>query len=460
MRGPWLRSLSARAVLTNTAIVVVMSALMLLVVWKLIERFMQFHLDDTVHDEVHVLESTWQQAGIDDLIKVIAQRLAAYPDGRQVYLLVDAEGRKRVGNLDTMPTVGGGRSGWYELPTLHAAADATLRIRRIRLGDDGELAVGFDDWEITEYLDAVRNSALLGLALTIGIGLVAGALSTRLTLRQIDSISATALRIIDGDLEQRVPIRGSGDEFDRLGGTLNEMLDRIQELMSSVRYANESIAHDLRSPLTRLRYLIETAREQPPVDVAEQHRLFDRFAAEVDRVLATFASLLRLSTIESGVLRTNFQPVPLRPLLDNVVSLYEALAAERQIELVVEAMPGLPDDLAVPGDRDLLAQAIGNLLDNAIKFSPDRTPVSVFIGADEHCTMIRIVDRGPGIPEDQRERVFDRMVRLDSSRGSPGFGLGLSIVRGVARLHGGDCHLRDGEPGTAAELELARHSRC
>lgn len=453
--GPaaWLRSLSARMVLINTAVVVVMSGLMILFVCELIERFMQFHLEDTVLDEVHVLEATHRLDGLLDVARIIDQRLRTYSNGRQAYLLVDREGRKLAGNLDAMPTLADGRTGWYSLPTLHQPVDATLRIRRVQLPDRSQLAVGYDDWEITEYLDAVRNAALVGMLMTLVVGLLAGALATRLTLRQIDAINRTASRIIDGDLKQRVPLRHSGDEFDRLGGTLNEMLDRIDELMNSVRYANESIAHDLRSPLTRLRYRIEAARLEPPAGAAAQTELFEQLGVEVDRVLVVFASLLRLATIESGVLRSRFQPVALAPLVDDALSLYEALAAERDITLSLRVGPGA-DGITVSGDRDLLFQAICNLLDNAIKFSPDGQPVHLELAAEERRARIRIRDQGPGIPADQRERVFDRLVRLDASRGSPGFGLGLSLVRGIARLHDGDCRLLDGAPGTLAVFEV------
>ena len=153
------------------------------------------------------------------------------------------------------------------------------------------------------------------------------------------------------------------------------------------------------------------------------------------------------------MLRSRFQPVALAPLVDDALSLYEALAAERDITLSLRVGPGA-DGITVSGDRDLLFQAICNLLDNAIKFSPDGQPVHLELAAEERHARIRIRDQGPGIPADQRERVFDRLVRLDASRGSPGFGLGLSLVRGIARLHDGDCRLLDGAPGTLAVFEV------
>jgi len=490
-KAQWLRSLSARMVLLNMAVTTGLSALMILTLCLLAESFMQAHLDDTVLDEVHVLEAELNIDGLRGVSLLIKQRLATNLSGRQAYLLLDREGRKLAGNLDAMPdhdvrreswpdllalrmpvvstlrsniqtgkrggiaSAGGGTQGrWHALPTLHQPVDATLRLRSTRLIDGSHLVVGYDDKEIAVFIEALQRAAVIGFAITLALGFLAGALSTRLTLRQIDTINRTANRIIDGDLNQRVPLRGSQDEFDRLGSTLNQMLDRINELMNSVRYATESIAHDLRSPLTRMRNRIETARNEAALSPAGQKEFVEQLAGEVDRVLTVFSSLLRLATIESGVLRSGFHRLDLRPLIDDAASLYDALASEREINLSTVVSPNGHDGVSVDGDRNLLFQSICNLLDNAVKFSPDGAEVRVELAVEQGQARIRIRDHGPGIPADQRERVFDRLVRLDSSRGSPGFGLGLSLVRGIARLHRGDCRLLDGSPGTLAVLEL------
>lgn len=487
-KAQWLRSLSARMVLLNMAVTTGLSALMILILCLLAESFMQAHLDDTVLDEVHVLEAELNIDGLRGVSLLIRQRLATNPSGRQAYLLLDSEGRKLAGNLDTMPdsemhreswldvlalrtpvgttlrsntrtggiaSPGARNNGrWHALPTLHQPVDATLRLRSTRLINGSHLVVGYDDKEIAVFIEALQRAAVIGFAITLALGFLAGALSTRLTLRQIDAINRTANRIIDGDLSQRVPLRGSQDEFDRLGTTLNEMLDRINELMNAVRYATESIAHDLRSPLTRMRNRIETARHEPALSPAAQKEFVEQLGGEVDRVLTVFSSLLRLATIESGVLRSGFQRLDLRPLIVDAASLYDALASEREINLSTVVSPNGHDGVIVDGDRDLLFQAICNLLDNAVKFSPDGADVRIELAIEQGQARIRIRDHGPGVPADQRERVFDRLVRLDSSRGSPGFGLGLSLVRGIARLHGGECRLLDGSPGTLAVLEL------
>jgi len=453
-RVPWLRSLSARMVLLNTAVTIGLSALMILILCLLAERFMQAHLDDTVLDELHVMESEFGIDGLRGVASLIGGRIAANPDGRQAYLLLDPFGRKIAGNLAALPPPGGRTKDGYTMPTLHQPVDATLRLLTSELIDGSRLVVGFDDHEITVFVEALQRSATIGFAITVLLGIAAGALSSRLTLNQIEAINRTANRIIAGDLHQRVPLRGSRDEFDRLGNTLNEMLDRINELMNAVRYATESIAHDLRSPLTRMRNRIESARAEQGLSPDGQKELLDQLSGEVDRVLIVFSSLLRLATIESGVLRSGFQRVDLRPLVDDAVSLYEALASERDISISTVVSANGADGVDIDGDRDLLFQTVCNLLDNAVKFSPDGAEVRVELAVEQGQARIRIRDRGPGIPAEQRERVFERLVRLDSSRGSPGFGLGLSLVRGIARLHRGDCRLLDGSPGTLAVLEL------
>ncbi|MBA4287287.1 MAG: two-component sensor histidine kinase [Xanthomonadaceae bacterium] len=454
----WLRSLSARVVLLNTVITVGLSGLMILVLCWLAEGFMQDHLDDTVLDEIRILEAEFGVDGRRGVQQLISRRLAENADGRQAYLLLDADGRRLAGNLAAIPAKSPSRADWYEQPTLHQPVDASLRLRRLTLADDSTLVVGFDDHEITAFVDALQRAAGLGFAATLLLGLVAGALSSQLTLGHLDIINRTATRIIEGDLGHRVPLRGSNDEFDRLSATLNEMLDRIGELMESVKRATESIAHDLRTPLARMRNRIEVARFAAPVDPAGQQELLDALCQEVDRVLTVFASLLRLATIESGVLRSGFQRVDLRPLVDDAISLYEALASEREIGVSLTIAGAAADGCIVDGDRDLLFQAICNLLDNAVKFSPDGGDIGVELALADRVVRICIDDRGPGVPVEHRERVFDRLVRLDHSRASPGFGLGLSLVRAIARLHRGDCHLQDGAPGTRALLELPQAS--
>ena len=443
------RSLSARMVMVNVALTIGFAALMILMLCWLAERFMSQHVDLGVKDELHVLQSEYEIDGLRGIASLIGKRLLGKPGNTQVYLLLDGEGRKIVGNIDRWPAARADSEGRMTLASISPGPIVPLRVRTATLIDGSRLLVGFDEHEIDDVVDALERAAAIGLLTTLLLGALTGIATSRLTLRYIEAITRTAGRIIEGDLSQRVPLRGSRDEFDQLGNTLNEMLDRINELMSAVKYATESLAHDLRSPLARMRNRIETAKQQH-LDAEAQRELLDTLSTEVDRVLTVFASLLRLATIESGVLRGRFKPVAIAPLVNDAVSLYEALAAERDIEVSLGPVP----DVAIDGDRDLLFQAVCNLLDNAVKFTPDGGKVAVTVEVERQRLRIAITDSGPGVPESERERVFDRLVRLDASRGSPGYGLGLSLVRGIAELHHGAARLTDGQPGTRALLEL------
>ncbi len=436
--------------MVNAALTVSFAALMILFLCWLAARFMSQHVDDAVQDEMHVLQAEFAIDGLHGIQGLIDQRLIANPAKRQVYLLVDASGRKLAGNLEHWPLLRPDDLGRSTMPSISPGPTVPVRVRDTTLADGSRLLVGFDEHEIDDVVEALERAAAIGLATTLLLGALTGAITSRLTLSHLDAITRTAGRIIDGDLTQRVPLRGSRDEFDQLGRTLNDMLDRIGELMTAVKYATESLAHDLRSPLARMRNRIEAAK-QTSLDPEGQRELLETLSSEVDRVLTVFASLLRLATIESGSLRSHFRPVAVAPLIADAVSLYEALAAERGVELSLGELP----TVEVDGDRDLLFQAVCNLLDNAVKFAPDGGKVGVSADVERGKLRIAISDNGPGVPEDERERVFERLVRLDTSRGSPGYGLGLSLVRGIAELHSGSARLSEGKSGgTCALMEI------
>lgn len=446
----WLRSLSARMVMVNAALTMGFAALMILLLTWLAARFMSHHVDDAVMDELQMLQSEYRIDGMRGMQGLIQQRLLANPDNHQVYLLLDAGGSKLAGNLDRWPALQPDREGRSTIPSISPGPIVPVRVRSAQLIDGSQLLVGYDEHEIDYVLVALEQAAAIGLVVTLLLGGLTGVITSRLTLRHIEAITRTAGHIIEGDLSQRVPLRGSQDEFDELGSTLNEMLDRINELMSAVKYATESLAHDLRSPLARMRNRIESAKgvEMGP---EAQREFLDTLASEVDRVLTVFASLLRLATIESGVLRGRFKPLALAELVTDAVSLYEALASERDIEVVLDPVP----NVVIEGDRDLLFQAVCNLLDNAVKFAPDGGKVGVRVSIEGEQLRIAISDNGPGVPAEERERVFERLVRLDASRSSPGYGLGLSLVRGIAELHHGSARLVEGQTGgTCAVLEI------
>ncbi|GAC1631890.1 MAG: ATP-binding protein [Nevskia sp.] len=448
-RSRLLRSFSARITLLNAALVAAFSGSLIVFVALIGPRFMVENLDETVMDELHLMVDQFRRSGQAGLVALIQQRVHANADDHRVYLLIDAGGHRLVGNLDAWPRVSKDSAGWMVLPALNPRMQTRVRAHSLQLDNGSWLLVGFDEHRIDYMRKSIRQAAALGLVATLLFASIAGYLTSRVPLRQIQIINRTAERIIDGDLGQRVPRRGGLDELDRLGLTLNQMLDRIAELMQAVGSATDNIAHDLRTPLARLKTRIESAKTERGASGA-QLELLDELSSEVDGVLSIFASLLRLATIQSGLLRSGFKPVPIAPLISDAVQIYEAVAGEPGIALSA----GAPIDRRIDGDRDLLFQAICNLLDNAVKYSPDASPVTVAASGQDGLVRIAIDDEGPGIAAAERERVFERLVRLDASRSTPGSGLGLSLVRAIARLHGGECRIEPSARGTRVVLEL------
>ncbi len=271
----------------------------------------------------------------------------------------------------------------------------------------------------------------------------------RSMMRRIETINATSRDIMSGDLSRRIPTRGSGDELDRLAGSLNAMLDRIQSLMEGVRQVSDNIAHDLRTPLARLRNRLETAA-LPETDPPASRAALESALAEADALLGTFNALLRIARIEARERRAAFADVDLGELIGDVGELYEPLAEQKRQTLLTDSSAAV-----IVGDRDLLFQALANLLDNAIKYTPAGGNIRVGLSTAGAGVELTVADDGPGIPEAFRERVLRRFFRLDPSRPSGGSGLGLSLVAAVADLHGATLRLDDMRPGLKVTLRFA-----
>jgi signal transduction histidine kinase len=262
----------------------------------------------------------------------------------------------------------------------------------------------------------------------------------------VAEISATAEAIAGGDLTPRVRRSGRGDEFDRMAESINTMLERIARLMDGVRQVSNAIAHDLRTPITRARARLEDAAEHAGSE-AELRAAIERAVADLDGVTSVFQALLRIAEIEAGARRSAFAEVDLGPLLADLAELYGAFAEDRGLQLALD----VPDTLSLLGDRELIQQAVANLLDNAIKFSPPGGRIGLSATAEGRRLRIAVVDDGPGIPEADRARAADRFFRGEQARSTPGSGLGLALVQAVAMLHDGTLLLEDAAPGAAAK---------
>jgi signal transduction histidine kinase len=301
--------------------------------------------------------------------------------------------------------------------------------------------------EFTWYLMAFILAAAVLLAIAMGVTL------GRAILQRMDTISRTAGDIMAGDLSQRIQISGSDDEFNALAERLNTMLDRVQHLINGIREVTDNVAHDLRSPLSRLRNRLEVTLLERRSE-SEYRQAISRTIEDAETLLSTFNAILGITQLEAGNPRTHWGPVDLSRLASDLVELYEPVAQKmgQQLRLVTG------EDMEITGSRDLLAQAIGNLLDNAIKYTPKDGVIDLRITPSVDAIEVSVADSGPGIPDSEKAHVLERFVRLESSRHTPGNGLGLSLVNAVARLHGADLVLGDNRPGLIVTLRLPRDS--
>jgi hypothetical protein len=288
------------------------------------------------------------------------------------------------------------------------------------------------------------------VALMLTLGLVGGAVMSRNLLKRLDQINSTSREIMAGHLSRRLPVSRAGDEFDTLARNLNRMLERIERLMKGMREVTDSVAHDLRSPLNRLRNRLEGTLRRLPVEDQEAPEI-EAAITETDRLISTFDSLLLIAEAEAGAARNSMSRVNLSALAHDVWELYQPVAEENGIAL--EMMPAQP--LEVRGNGNLLSQALANLVDNAIKYTPSGGKVTIAAEQNGKGAIVSVADNGPGIPEDDRPRAIERFVRLEASRHSPGTGLGLSLVAAVARLHEARLELCDNHPGLKASMIFA-----
>ncbi len=411
--------------------------------------------EDTVEAEVQGLAEQYRIRGPRGLLEIIKAR-SEEADGA-VYILTNAVGRKLAGNLQALPVEAVGERGTidFKFPyeTGRGMVDHTARAFFIRLEGGFQLVVGRDVEERRQFNRIIRTSLLWALGLTLVLGVGGGLVMSRNFLRRVDEINGASRAIMAGDLGERMPVSGTGDEIDRLSESLNEMLDQISRLMTGMKEVSSNVAHDLRTPLTRLRSRAEDAlRSSSPAD----HRAaLEDNIAEADGLLTTFNALLSIARAEAGQMREGFQDTDLVALLEDLVELYGPIAEEAGGTLVLEA----PQTALVRADRQLVAQAMTNLLDNAMKYGRDvKTSVPVvtirITPSNGGGWIVDVADTGSGIDATDRERVKGRFVRLDKSRTEPGSGLGLALVDSVMKLHGGDFEIASEDPGLVAKLHF------
>jgi len=399
------------------------------------------------------LRRTYDRDGRGAVAGAIARRAAARHHVDSVYLLADAAFAPLAGNLKAWPPELTGAAGWdtFTAPDWKpdAAERPTLRARFETLGGGEHLLVGTDISDLAMYARHIDMALAVGVTLFFVLAGVAGVSVTRRTVGRIESVNATSRAIMQRGLSERIPLRGTRDEWDQLAANLNQMLDRIEALVAEVKQVSDNVAHDLRTPLTRMRGRLEKAAGRAR-GAAEDQALINDTMTDLDGVLRMFASLTRISQIETSDRTAAFRAVNLAEIAREVVELFDAAAEDKGVRLTATG----EERVLVTGDRDLLFDATANLVDNAIKHGRDAGRVSVQVTDGADGAAITVADDGPGIPEHELPHVFKRFYRLESSRRTPGNGLGLSLVAAVARLHGARIEMVDNAPGLRFRLQF------
>ena len=422
--------------------------------------FLARQTDEAVEAEITGLAEQYRQGGLPLLVHTVIQR--SRDPGQSLYLVLDPAGRVLAGTLDARPGVEPGADGWFDFNYNRKTLDGTeikaARARAFFLQEGYYLLVGRDVQERREIESLITNALIWAIGLTVALGLAGGLFMSRNMLARVDDINRSSRDIMEGDLSQRLPIAGTGDELDQLGRNLNAMLDQIEALMTGMRQVTDNIAHDLRSPLNRLRNRLEVTLMQEASPADYRHAL-ERTIAEADSLLGTFNALLMIARAEAGSLREAMTWVDLAAIVSDAAELYEPVAEQSNLTLHVEVEEGLQ----IRGNRELLSQATANLLDNALKHGLPQdadTDRSVTVSARPdperpgRGVVLAVADHGVGIPAGERHHVLERFVRLEASRNTPGSGLGLSLVAAVTRLHGGRIELEDNHPGLRVSLHL------
>jgi signal transduction histidine kinase len=395
-----------------------------------------------VEAEMTLLEQEYRSNGIDGLIATVQQRTRV--KGNLDYFVADPAGQRRAGDLPIISD----RLGWVEYDTGQDAGEEQsgenehARVLIKQLDGGFRLGIGEDLEQVGEMEDTFLGilASALGIVLLLGIG--GGLLLSAAFLRRVDMITRTADAIIDGDLSRRIERTGSGDDFDHLSATLNVMLDRIAGLMENLRQVSNDIAHDLRTPLSRLRQDLEEAQKRD-LTAADFKRVIEGAVAEADVLLETFSALLRIAQIEAGTRRSAFRPVDLSDVVRTVAEAYAPAVEESGRTLRAE----IADGVQVNGDRGLLSQLFVNLVENALHHTPPGTTITLRLSRQPAGAVAEVTDTGPGIPEDERAKVLRRFYRLERSRTTPGSGLGLSTVAAIVELHHAAIGLLDNAPG-------------
>ncbi len=452
------RTTTFRLTLLSAVVFAASAALVLIYIYASLQNTMARRVDAEIAEEVDALTDAYDTRGINGLNQAVIER--TLKDGPLLYVLT-ARGALRSGNLDGVPAAAPDEGLVTRFTYMRETEDGPEEARFARgyvksFPGEFQLLVARDVDDDARYLNGVANTAWTATGMVLLLALSSGIFVSRRFARRLERLNDVVRFVSAGDLRKRAARTNTGDELDELSGNLNTMLDRIEHLMAAMRHAGDSIAHDLRSPITRLRNRLETAAIDARDD--EDRCTIDAAVSDVNELLTTFDAVMRIARLEAGEKRPALASLDAGALVHDIGELYEPACEDKLLSLTVETAA----NLAVLADRALLSQAVANLLDNAIKYTPEGGAVALRARLTSGGQVeVSVTDTGPGIPEADRDRVRQRFVRLDASRTAPGSGLGLSLVQAVAGIHNGDLVLDDGPgevdgrgPGLRAALVL------
>lgn len=445
----FVRTTAFRLTLLSAALFALSSFLILAFVYAASAGAALRRTDAVINDELAAVERRFEDSGIEGVNRYILQRTVGGSD--VLYLLINPNGRLLSGNLNGMPDAPRSEQGWLDFVYGRSPVDGEdadrdsrrARARAVTIGDGYTVFIGVDVEDEDRLIGRMLRAILAASALVIALGIISGVVVSRRFSRRLDAVNTVARTVMRGDLTRRAPRNGSGDELDELSSNFNSMLDRLEELMHRMRNVGDSIAHDLRSPLTRMRNRMEDAIRDEG-DTQSRHAALEQALADSDELLGVFNAILSISRIEAGERKDSFETFDPSLLVSDIGELYEPVCEEtgHQFGMQIEG------SVQIRGDKNLVSQAMANMLDNAVKYTPEGGAIQLRLReCSDGRAEISVTDTGPGIPEEDRVRVTQRFVRLEKSRNQPGSGLGLSLVKAISDVHGAELVLDDG-PGS------------
>ncbi|MDG6094446.1 HAMP domain-containing protein [Acetobacter sp. AN02] len=460
-----LRSSGVRFAIVYALLFSLSAVLFLSVIWWGTVGLLERQVENSVVADLRGLSERWTEGGLPALTVAIEDRLEDNFDHDAIYLLMDPHNHRITGNLLVWPADVTASDAWYQLsihrPGFHSVAQAQAQAQALTLPGGYRLLVGRDVRGRLMLRNLLADTLLWALAMITALALGGAVLVRSMLRRMIHSIAKTTSAIAHGDMSRRMPMRGRGDELDEVAEAINEMLERISRLMDGVKQVSNSIAHDLRTPITRARTRLEYAAHHAEDETALRQAI-EHGVDDLDRITVVFDALLRITQIEAGSRRSAFACFDLVPVLEDIAELYEPVAEEKSIVLSLR----LPAVLQFYGDRMMIQQAVSNLLDNALKYSPQDSTVTISAAAgantggngialsQEQIVTVAVTDQGIGMSWEELARAPERFFRADSARNTPGSGLGLALVQAIVQLHGGALRFSQRNPGLSAEMDL------